>query len=144
MSLILVVEDRPEDMAGIIEAVRRRISGLTIEEAMSVQSFWDAFNKGKPDLILLDLVLLDLMLPQTDESSDIDIDAGLRILKELEEKGFTTPVIILTARLGTEPWRQNVDKMVIVKETLFKPVDADQLAAAIRKYLGGGRMRAGK
>ncbi|MHC5879435.1 two-component system response regulator CiaR, partial [Streptococcus pyogenes] len=36
-----------------------------------------------------DLILLDLMLPEKD---------GFQVLKELREKGITTPVLIMTAK----------------------------------------------
>ena len=38
---------------------------------------------------IYDLILLDLMLPEKD---------GFHVLKELREKGVTTPVLIMTAK----------------------------------------------
>ena len=51
-----------------------------------------------------DLILLDLMLPEKD---------GFQVLKELREKGVSTPVLITTAKEGLEDMGLNWVQMTI-------------------------------
>ncbi len=75
------------------------------------------------------LILLDLMLPKID---------GLEILRELREKGVSTPVIVLSAR------GQEFDKVAALEmgadDYVSKPFGLAELLSRIRAVLRRGHM----
>lgn len=86
----------------------------------------DTANNGKDGLRLAlkpyyDLIILDLMLPQV---------SGTEILKTIREKGYTVPVIMLTARGTNEDKVEALD--LGADDYLVKPIKATELFARIR------------
>jgi len=77
-----------------------------------------------------DLVLLDLGLPRKD---------GLAVLRELRERGESTPVLVLTARDAIGDRVLGLDSGA--DDYLVKPFDLDELAARVRSLL---RRRVGR
>ena len=71
-----------------------------------------------------DAILLDVMLPGKD---------GFTILRELREAGFTTPILMLTARGTTEDRVQGLD--LGADDYLPKPFSFEELAARLRSIL---------
>jgi DNA-binding response OmpR family regulator len=71
-----------------------------------------------------DAILLDLTLPGKD---------GLTILKELRDAGVSTPILILTARGGTEDRVLGLD--LGADDYLPKPFEFEELAARVRSLL---------
>jgi len=71
-----------------------------------------------------DLVILDLSLP--------DID-GLRVLEEMRSKRITVPVLILTARDGTDDRVTGLD--LGADDYLTKPFEMNELEARVRALL---------
>lgn len=123
---IAIIEDDP--------AIRRLVTFLLSNEGFETSAFEDvgqareAWRKGYPDLLVL-----DLMLP------DEDGLAFCRSLRELPESG-RLPVLALTAR------DQTVDKYEAFKAGfdgyLVKPFDPLELVYTIRAFLrltGGGQ-----
>jgi DNA-binding response OmpR family regulator len=78
-----------------------------------------------------DIVLLDLGLPRKD---------GLTVLRQLRERGDSTPVIIITARDDVRSRIAGLDSGA--DDYLVKPFDLDELAArmrvAVRRSAGRG------
>jgi DNA-binding response OmpR family regulator len=78
-----------------------------------------------------DIVLLDLGLPRKD---------GLTVLRQLRERGDSTPVIIITARDDVRSRVSGLDSGA--DDYLVKPFDLDELAArmrvAVRRSAGRG------
>jgi len=78
-----------------------------------------------------DIVLLDLGLPRKD---------GLTVLRQLRERGDSTPVIIITARDDVRSRISGLDSGA--DDYLVKPFDLDELAArmrvAVRRSAGRG------
>ncbi len=71
-----------------------------------------------------DLIILDLMLPG---------ESGLEVCRKLRQDGFTTPILMLTAK------RQTIDKVVGLKtggdDYLTKPFVMDELLARVEALL---------
>ncbi|OLC03302.1 MAG: hypothetical protein AUH78_22285 [Gemmatimonadetes bacterium 13_1_40CM_4_69_8] len=82
MTRILVVEDNPDLAYGLRNNLE--IEGYQVEVADDGMKGLARARDGRPDLIIL-----DLMLPGMD---------GFRVLRALRDAGRTMPVLILTAR----------------------------------------------
>src|SRR5881227_3528854 len=106
---IVVIEDEPAIRRGVVDALRA--SGYEVAEAADgARGLEEAVRLG------VDLVLLDLLLPQRD---------GLEVLSELRKVRPTLPVIILTAK-GTEDDRVRGLKMG-ADDYVVKPFSARAL-----------------
>ncbi len=82
MTRILVIEDNRDLAYGLRNNLE--IEGFAVEVAEDGPTGLDTARNGKPDL-----VILDLMLPGLD---------GFRVLRALRENGSVMPILILTAR----------------------------------------------
>lgn len=71
-----------------------------------------------------DLILLDLMLPEKN---------GFQVLKELREKGITTPVLIMTAKESIDDKGQGFD--LGADDYLTKPFYLEELKMRIQSLL---------
>lgn len=113
---ILVVDDEP----AIVQVIRERLVG----EGFQVQ----AASDGEAALAALqeplDLVILDLMLPDLD---------GFEVLRCMRQGGYDLPVIILTAR------DDDIDVVVGLElgadDYVIKPFNPRQLVARVRAVL---------
>lgn len=78
----------------------------------------------------IDLMILDLQLPDM---------SGLDVLRKLNEEGYSVPTIFFTGegseQIAVEAFRLGV------QDYLTKPVDVDQLSAAISRALTTSRLR---
>src|SRR5437016_2426726 len=117
MTRVVIVEDEPAIRRGVVDALRA--SGYEVAEAADgARGLQEAVRLG------VDLVLLDLLLPQRD---------GLEVLAELRKVRPTLPVIILTAK-GTEDDRVRGLKMG-ADDYVVKPFSARELLARIEAVL---------
>jgi two-component system, OmpR family, alkaline phosphatase synthesis response regulator PhoP len=125
MSRVLVVEDNADMAFGLGNNLE--IEGHEVEVARDGRTGLERARQGKPDLIIL-----DLMLPGLD---------GFRLLKALREEGLEMPVLILTAR-GEE-----ADKVRGLKlgadDYVTKPFGVLELLARVEALLRRGRARDG-
>lgn len=110
---LLLIEDNPAMQASLQRSLERR--GMQVQICGDGRQALDAWASGKPDV-----VMLDLTLPGLD---------GLQVLHKARQAGFSTPVIILTAR-GTVG-----DRVMGLKtgadDYLPKPFDLDELEARL-------------
>ncbi len=111
---ILIVEDEKEIADGIQGVLSK--AGYETDAVYDGLSGLDYILSG-----IYDLVLLDVMLPKLN---------GLDILKNARAENVTVPVILLTARSGTEDKIQGLDSGA--DDYLTKPFDAGELLARIR------------
>ncbi len=114
---ILVVEDE-QDLARLIE---KKLTGA----GYSVDCCHDGGEAS--DILsytLYDGIILDVMLPKKD---------GFTILRELRERGVTTPVIMLTARDSTSDIVRGLD--LGANDYLSKPFSFEELMARIRSMI---------
>ena len=71
-----------------------------------------------------DLILLDLMLPEKD---------GFTVLRELRDKGVTTPVLIMTAKESLDDKGHGFE--LGADDYMIKPFDSKELVARVRAVL---------
>jgi DNA-binding response OmpR family regulator len=114
---IVVVEDEPAIRRGVSDALR--LSGYEVTEAPDGVS---GLREARADGV--DLVLLDIMLPQRN---------GLEVLCELRRLNPTRPVILLTAR-GSEEDRVRGLKLG-ADDYVVKPFSAKELLARVEAIL---------
>jgi two-component system, OmpR family, response regulator len=119
---ILVVEDEPDLLSGIVRALRAQ--GYSVDTAEDGDE--GLFKASSVDY---DAVLLDLMLPRRD---------GWSVLRELR-KSRKTPVLVLTARDTPADKVRGLDTGA--DDYLVKPFDLPELLARLRALI---RRSAGK
>jgi two-component system alkaline phosphatase synthesis response regulator PhoP len=124
MKRVLVVEDNADLAFGLRNNLE--IEGYEVEVAADGKAGLDRARAGKPDL-----VILDLMLPGLD---------GFRVLKALRQEPLAMPVLILTAR-GEES-----DKVRGLKlgadDYVTKPFGVLEILARVEALLRRGRASA--
>jgi DNA-binding response OmpR family regulator len=117
---ILIVEDDER----ITDAVAEDLTDQhhVVEIAHDGQTGWELI-----EAFSFDLILLDLMLPKLD---------GISLCRRLRSQGYSTPVLMLTARDTIS------DKVVGLDagadDYLVKPFDLEELSARIRALLRRG------
>jgi DNA-binding response OmpR family regulator len=114
---VLIVEDEP----GIVEFVCQGLgeAGHAVDAARDGQEGLDYALAAE-----YDLMLIDIMLPKMD---------GLRLLRELRERGMRTPVLLLTARSGVQDRVTGLDAGA--DDYLVKPFAFPELLARLRALL---------
>jgi two-component system, OmpR family, copper resistance phosphate regulon response regulator CusR len=121
--LILVVEDRAE----VLEVVSRTLteSGYDVRTAQDGETGLAIALDETPDLLVL-----DIGLPKAN---------GLDVARELRERGFRAPVLMLTARVTIGDRVAGLDAGA--DDYLVKPFDVDELVARIRALLRRSTLR---
>jgi DNA-binding response OmpR family regulator len=118
MKLVLLVEDDPE-MAKTLENGLTRSNPLQIHHAESAE---EALEKTEDHRY--DLMLVDWMLPEMN---------GPRLIEELREEGYATPILMLTVRESTEDLVRGLESGA--DDYLTKPFDFEELEARVRALL---------
>jgi two-component system, OmpR family, KDP operon response regulator KdpE len=113
---ILVVDDEPNILATVTPLLRGR--GYDVVAAMSGRAALDAFDREKPDLLILDLGLPDMN--------------GIEVCRQIRQTS-SAPILVLSAR-GAEG-----DKVKALDagadDYVTKPFGAEELLARIRAAL---------
>jgi DNA-binding response OmpR family regulator len=115
METILVVEDDP----GVQKALRRLFesAGYGVEVCGDGQSAMDAFQKGTPTVVLLDLGLPVL--------------SGKDVCREIRRKATSFPVVVVVSA-----WTDECDKVVLLElgadDYVTKPFSSTELLARVR------------
>jgi two-component system copper resistance phosphate regulon response regulator CusR len=117
---ILVVEDEP------------RVSSFLLEGLRAERFDVDLAEDGHAALDLLtgnryDLIVLDLMIPKLD---------GIGVLTRIRQKGFATPVLVLTAKSSVEDRVKGLEAGA--DDYVVKPFSFEELLARIRALLRRG------
>ena len=111
---VLFVEDYKTLRNSVSKAIREM--GWAVDAAPDgAEGKWFAENHT------YDVIVLDLMLPKV---------PGLDILRELRERGITTPVIILTAKDGVEDRMKGLD--MGADDYLVKPFFLGELMSRLK------------
>src|SRR5919202_1279323 len=122
---ILVVEDSREVLA-LVERVLSD-AGFVVHTAADGDSGLTMALDVRPDL-----VVLDIGLPKR---------SGLELARELRDRAFLKPVLMLTARGTVSDKVSGLDAGA--DDYLAKPFDADELVARVRALLRRSTLRAG-
>ena len=110
---LLLVEDDPYLQENLVRSLSRR--GLQVTSASTSAQAVSVWQSLRPDV-----VLLDLTLPDGD---------GLNVVSQVRQMGFTTPVLVLTARatVGDRVLGLNSG----ADDYMAKPFDLDELEARL-------------
>jgi DNA-binding response OmpR family regulator len=111
---ILLVEDDLSLACGLVDALGRE--GFVVNHVATGREALAAM-RAEPH----DIVVLDLGLPDMD---------GLQVLREFRDRGYATPVLLLTARGGADDKVEGLDRGA--DDYLAKPFDMKELAARLR------------
>ena len=114
---VLLVEDDRMIAKGLETALRQE--GYAVDAVGDGRSAAEALRTSR-----FDLVLLDLGLPQR---------GGIEVLRELRERGDSTPVIIVTARDDVRNRIEGLDAGA--DDYIIKPFDLDEVSARMRSVL---------
>ena len=113
---ILVVDDEPNILATVAPLLRGR--GYDVSSAMTGRAALEAFDRDRPDLVLLDLGLPDM--------SGVDICRQIR-------RSSATPILVLSARGAEGDKVQALDAGA--DDYVTKPFGAEELLARVRVAL---------
>jgi two-component system response regulator TctD len=110
---LLLVEDDPYLQENLVRSLSRR--GLQVTSASTAAQAVSVWQSLRPDV-----VLLDLTLPDGD---------GLNVVSQVRQMGFSTPVLVLTARatVGDRVLGLNSG----ADDYMAKPFDLDELEARL-------------
>ena len=114
---ILIAEDEAILALGLrsqVEELGHKISAICSDS----ECFWESFNKEKPDLIFMDIILNDTV-------------TGLDIVRKLRETD-NTPVAFISANL-TEAISNEIDDMVATVQ-FSKPHIEHYLGSYLRNF----------
>jgi DNA-binding NtrC family response regulator len=121
---VLVVDDDPTQRR-LIQAVLER-EGLAVNHAETGEAAIDRLMAGQP----ADVIMLDLVMPGL---------GGFDTLKELRSRGFSQPVVVLTATGGVDTV---VKAMQAGAQDFFvKPASPERIMVSIRNVLQLGDLK---
>lgn len=114
---ILLVEDDPRTAAFIVKGLRQE--GFVADHAASGEE-----GLHLAESAAYDVAIVDIMLPKLD---------GLMLIEQLRQHNFTTPVIVLSARISVEDRVKGLH--VGADDYLMKPFAFSELLARIQALL---------
>lgn len=117
MTRVLIIEDDAAIVRGLKDALEDE--SFEVLTAADGDEGYEKIVKGKPDLIIL-----DLMLPKRD---------GFELCRRVREKKFLTPILILTARSEEADRVRGLD--LGADDYVVKPFSLLELLARVRALL---------
>ena len=114
---ILVVDDEPLVRDLLIRFLGMR--GFRVSGAASGQEALELVDSLKPDLLLLDLAMPEMM--------------GVDVIRALQARAYPGGIVVLTGSQNQEDLQETWE--LGVQEVLFKPVDLDRLLTAVQVVL---------
>ena len=121
MAKILVVDDDPDITYAVSLFLRKK--GHEVETAASRAEGMSAIASGKPDLLIL-----DVMMEQPDD--------GIAMAQELRRTGRPLPIVMLTSVGKVTGMTFDKDSDMVPVDVFFeKPVQPDELLRAVTELL---------
>lgn len=117
MARLLIVEDQKKLMASLVRGLREEGYDV-VTAATGEEGYYQATTAE------VDLLILDVMLPRRN---------GFQVLSDLRQRGFSKPVLMLTARDGVEDRVLGLDAGA--DDYLVKPFAFAELVARVRALL---------
>ena len=120
MSKIAVIDDDPD----IVEATRIVLEskGFTVVSAVNVDEALDLVDNENPDLIILDVML-------------VEPDDGFYLANKFRKKGIKKPIIMLTSVSKVFGFDYDKSDVLPVEDFIEKPVSSEELLAKVDQYL---------
>lgn len=129
---ILIVDDEPWHIQGVVEHLRREISAHTVI-ASSVDEAVRVLSTSCP----LDMVISDIMLPAADSALDPS-EAGLFVCKKVRDlRGTDIPIVCLTVVTDPKIWHRF--QRIGVIHRINKPVLPSEVTKTVKTLLQGQR-----
>lgn len=140
MKKILIVDDSAflrGILKGYLSKTRTKgplAGGCQLMEADGVAAAWTSFEEGKPDLVLLDIVM------GSGGREGIEV---LRAIKKSVTRGAATqgsdpgPKVVMLTAVGQEKIIEEC-KALGADDYVTKPFNETELLAVVEKHLGGG------
>lgn len=116
---LLVVDDNDLFRAWVREVLER--AGFDVAEATDADGTFDAVERTRPDLVLLDVRL--------------SLTSGYEIHRELSDRYTGSIPVIFVSGERTEPYDRAAGLLLGADDYLVKPVDPDELVTRVRRSL---------
>ncbi len=133
---ILYVENEKPPFDVVCQYLKDGKVDVDIARAGGVKEFWDSYQTG-----VWDLILLDVKLPPSETVAREDYDAGIKIVETLVKQNNHTSVIVITSLWRSTSVLQGIEGVAFVKRVIYHPLDAADLVKAVKKALRTGRGR---
>lgn len=127
MTDILVVEDQLAERDILVGTIIDM--GYTVIGVKDVMTAMDILD-GE----IFKAVLLDIMLP-TSKNGEIDMDAGLKMARQISEKYESLKVVLITSRAEAST-EDEIKKLNNVIKTIYKPIKISELEPILEKLAG--------
>lgn len=121
---ILLAEDHPTNRLIVCKILKSL--GLLVETAANGQAAWELFQKSEPGYY--NLVLMDVQMPILN-----GLESAEKIRRTDHPDSHSIPIVALSANAYEEDAQKS--KRAGMQEHLAKPVEIEQLARILRKYL---------
>jgi len=121
MKKILIADDSLFMRKVLADILSSKLDEYELLQAHSGKSALELFKEGKPDLILLDIIM-----PEGEE-------AGIEVLREVMKINPEAKVVMITA-VGQELVIKECKKLG-AKDYIIKPFDEKQVVMTVEKYL---------
>ena len=118
-SHVLIVDDDPALLQALPEALRLRMSGLTVDTADSAATALDRIAA-----LDYDTIVIDIKMPGMD---------GLALLAEIRRRRPDTPILMITGHGEQELAIQTLRGGAY--DFIQKPIDRDDFVAALRRAI---------
>jgi len=122
MAHILIIDDSPTDVkifSGVLERAGHRVSAFASAEAGIA-----AVREGKPDLILMDVIMPGMN--------------GFQATRNLTRDPATSAIPVLIVTTKSMPTDRMWGMRQGARDVLVKPVSERDLVASVNKHLGAG------
>lgn len=113
---LLVVDDDPDGLASMSDALAKRLRGAVVAVAPDGAAALASIAAAPPDFVLLDLAMPGL--------------SGIELLAEVRRRAPTAAVFIVTGQGSGDQW--SAARALGARRFLIKPIDMDEVVRAIR------------